>query len=46
MYRDMLYYGYRTDPDFFFRTAATALVVLAFGYWFFIRYSSRFGEEV
>jgi len=46
MYRDMLYYGYRTDPDFFFRTAATALVILAFGYWFFIRYSSRFGEEV
>ncbi len=46
MYRDMLYYGYRTDLDFFLRTAITALAVLAAGYWFFIRYSSRFGEEV
>ena len=46
MYRDMLYYGYRTGPDFFIRTALTALAVLAFGYWFFTRYSGRFGEEV
>ena len=46
MYRDMLYYGYRTDPDFFLRTTVTALVILGLGYWFFMRYSSRFGEEV
>ncbi len=46
MYRDLLYWGYRTDLDFFLRTALTAVIVLAFGYWFFIRYSNRFGEEV
>jgi len=45
-YRDLLYWGYRTDIDFFIRTAVTALVVLAAGYWFFGRYSGRFGEEV
>jgi ABC-type polysaccharide/polyol phosphate export permease len=45
-YRDLLYWGYRTDFDFFARTAITSLVVLAFGYWFFCKYSSRFGEEV
>lgn len=46
VYRDLLYTGYRTDPDFFIRTTLTALVVLIFGYWFFVRYSDRFGEEV
>jgi ABC-type polysaccharide/polyol phosphate export permease len=46
MFRDLLYWGYRTNLDFFIRTAVTALVVLIFGYWFFIRYSDRFGEEV
>jgi ABC-type polysaccharide/polyol phosphate export permease len=46
MYRDLLYWGYRTDVDFFLRTALTALAVLTVGYWFFIRYSNRFGEEV
>ncbi len=46
VYRDLLYSGYRTDPDFFIRTALTAGVVLIFGYWFFTRYSDRFGEEV
>ncbi len=46
MYRDMLYYGYRTDPDFFLRTAITAVVIFGSGYWFFIRFSGRFGEEV
>lgn len=46
MYRDLLYWGYRTDPDFFLRTAVTAVAMLIFGYWFFTRYSSRFGEEV
>ncbi|MFO7631545.1 MAG: ABC transporter permease [Caldilinea sp.] len=45
-YRDLLYWGYRTDLDFFLRTAVTALAVLAFGYWLSIRYSGRFGEEV
>ncbi len=45
-YRDLLYWGYRTDLDFFLRTALTALLILAFGYWFFVRYSGRFGEEV
>lgn len=38
--------GYRTDVDFFIRTASTALAVFAFGYWFFLRYSERFGEEL
>lgn len=46
VYRDLLYSGYRTDPDFFIRTALTAAAVLVFGYWFFTRYSDRFGEEV
>lgn len=45
-YRDLLYWGYRTDVDFFLRTAGTALAVLVFGYWFFHRYSSRFSEEI
>lgn len=46
IYRDLLYWGYRTDLDFFVRTTVTALVVLSFGYWFFVRYSDRFGEEL
>jgi lipopolysaccharide transport system permease protein len=46
IYRDLLYWGYRTDLDFFVRTAATALIVLSFGYWFFHHYSDRFGEEL
>jgi len=46
MYRDLLYWGYRTDMDFFLRTAATSVAVLVFGYWFFTKYSGRFGEEV
>jgi ABC-type polysaccharide/polyol phosphate export permease len=46
MYRDLLYNGYRTDIDFFLRTTVTAFLVLGFGYWFFLRYSDRFGEEV
>ena len=45
-YRDLLYWGYRTDLDFFLRTAMTCIVVLLFGYWFFNRFSGRFGEEV
>jgi lipopolysaccharide transport system permease protein len=46
VYRDLLYHGYRTDLDFFVRTAVTALVTLGVGYWFFVRHSARFGEEV
>lgn len=46
MYRDLLYWGYRTDLDFFLRTAGTSIAIMIFGYWFFTRYSSRFGEEV
>ncbi len=46
IYRDLLYWGYRTDVDFFVRTAITAVAVFAFGYWFFLRYSDRFGEEL
>jgi ABC-type polysaccharide/polyol phosphate export permease len=45
-YRDLLYWGYRTDLDFLLRTAVTSLAILAFGYWFFVHFSSRFGEEV
>ncbi|NJN81195.1 MAG: ABC transporter permease, partial [Caldilineaceae bacterium] len=33
-YRDLLYYGYRTDLDFLLRTTITCLLILAFGYWF------------
>lgn len=45
-YRDLLYWGYRTNLDFFLRTAVTALAVLIFGYWIFTKHSKRFGEEV
>lgn len=45
-YRDLLYWGYRTNMDFFLRTALTSLIVLVFGYWFFLRFSRRFGEEL
>jgi lipopolysaccharide transport system permease protein len=45
-YRDLLYWGYRTNVDFFMRTAATSVAVLIFGYWFFTRYSKRFAEEL
>lgn len=46
IYRDILYWGYRTDLDFFIRTAVTAVVVFVFGFWFFYRYADRFGEEL
>ena len=45
-YRDLLYWGYRTNMDFFLRTGVTALAVLVFGYWIFTKHSRRFGEEV
>ncbi len=46
MHRDILYWGYRTDTDFFLRTFVTAIVVLVAGYWFFVRSSGNFSEEV
>jgi len=45
-YRDLLYRGAPTGLDFLLRTAATALITLVVGYVVFLRYSSRFGEEV
>jgi lipopolysaccharide transport system permease protein len=45
-YRDLLYWGVYTQVDFFLRTAATSGAVLVFGYWFFVRYRGRFGEEL
>ena len=45
-YRDLLYWGYRTNLDFFLRTAVTSLIVLIAGYAFFLRHTHRFGEEV
>jgi ABC-type polysaccharide/polyol phosphate export permease len=45
-YRDLLYRGAPTGLDFLLRTAATALLVLVVGYLLFLRYSSRFGEEI
>jgi lipopolysaccharide transport system permease protein len=45
-YRDLLYWGGVTKLDFLTRTAVTSFIILVFGYWFFTRYSHRFGEEV
>lgn len=45
-YRDILYWGYRTDFDFFARTAISSILVFVVGYWLFNRYSAQFGEEV
>jgi len=46
MYRDLLYYGYRTNLDFFLRTTITATVVLVVGYVFFGHFNDRLGEEL
>lgn len=46
MYRDLLYGGTRTVLDFFLRTSLTSVIVFVLGYWFFVRYSSHFSEEV
>ncbi len=43
-YQDILYHGELTTFDFLSRTAVTASIVLIFGYWFFRRFSGRFGE--
>ena len=45
-FRDIIYWGYRTNLDFLLRTAVTAGLILAFGFWFCIRYSARFSEEI
>jgi lipopolysaccharide transport system permease protein len=45
-YRDLLYWGYRTNLDFLFRTAVTAIAVLALGFSLFVRYSNRLGEKL
>ena len=45
-YQDILYKGTLTTMDFLSRTAFTALFFLIFGYWFFRRYSGKFGELV
>jgi lipopolysaccharide transport system permease protein len=45
-YRDLLYFGYRTNLDFFLRTAITSIAILALGYRFFVHFSRSFGEEV
>ncbi len=34
------------DIDSFARTAVTALAVLIFGFWFCVRHSARFSEEI
>lgn len=45
-YQDLIYRGAPTALDFLIRTAVTAIIVLVFGYWFFHKFSDRFGEEV
>ena len=45
-YRDILYYGRAIGPDFFLRTAVTAVIVLLIGFGMFHRLSRRFAEEV
>ncbi len=45
-YRDILYYGRPIGPDFFLRTAVTALIVLLIGFAIFHRLSGRFAEEI
>lgn len=45
-YRDLLYYGRSIGPDFFLRTAITALIVLLLGFAVFHHLSGRFAEEV
>ncbi len=45
-YRDILFYGRAIGPDFFLRTAVTAVIVLLLGFAMFHRLSGRFAEEV
>jgi len=43
-YQDILYNGVLTQLDFLSRTAVTAFIFMIFGYWFFLKFSRRFGE--
>jgi lipopolysaccharide transport system permease protein len=50
-YRQILYWqgtavAGRVDPLFILRTGATALALLAIGYWFFLRVNRRLGEHL
>jgi lipopolysaccharide transport system permease protein len=45
-YRDIFYLGGMPGLDAIVRTLVTALLVLFVGYLFFLRFSSRFGEEI
>ena len=45
-YRDIFYLGGMPGWDAIIRTLITALLVLLVGYLFFLRFSSRFGEEI
>lgn len=45
-YRDIFYLGGMPGLDALVRTLVTALLVLLVGYLFFLRLSSRFGEEI
>jgi ABC-type polysaccharide/polyol phosphate export permease len=45
-YRDLLYWGAPTGLDFLLRTAVEVVVVLIVGYLVFLRFASRFGEDV
>ena len=45
-YQDLIYNAELTVLPFLARTAVTAVVALIFGYWFFLRFRGRFGEEV
>ena len=45
-FQDILYHGELTNPRFLLRTSVTAFLILVFGYWFFRRFSHKFGEIV
>jgi len=45
-YRDIFYLGGMPGMDAIVRTLVTALGILVVGYLFFLRFSSRFGEEL
>jgi lipopolysaccharide transport system permease protein len=45
-YRDLLYWGAPTGLDFLLRTAVEVMVVLVVGYLVFLRFVSRFGEDI
>ncbi len=46
IYQDLMYLGRPTDVDFWLRTTITAIIIFLLGYFFFRRYSNRFGEEL